>query len=161
MRERLERWGRYLENLLLAALLLGMIGIASGQILLRELNLGTLVWGDEAIRLMVLWIAMVAGVAAAREDRHIAIDVLSRFLPRRGKTVAAAVVDLFTAVVCALLAWYALRMVGFALEDGETVLGGVPAWWLQAILPAGFALIAWRYLLWFGRRIRTVFGGYN
>ena len=70
---------------------------------------------------MVLWIAMIAGVAAAREDRHIAIDVLSRFLAPKPKAFVSLFVDLFTAAVCAALAWYSVGMVGFAIEDEEVV----------------------------------------
>ena len=30
---------------------------------------------------------------------------------------------------------------------GDVLLGGVPAWILQSVLPIGFALMAWRYAL--------------
>ena len=92
------------------------------------------------------------GVAAAREDRHIAIDVLSRFLPPKPELIAAMLVDLFTAAVCAALAWFSSDMVRFAFEDDEQLLGGLPAWGFQMILPVGFALICYRYLLWVGKR---------
>lgn len=157
MLELADKLGRFFENLLLSTLLLGMIGMGTSQILLRWTGAGSIVWGDEAIRIMVLWIALVAGVAAAREDRHISIDVLSRFLPPRAKAAFAIVVDLFTAAVSLTLAWYSWIMVGFAIEDAEMLLGGlIPAWWIQIILPVGFLLIGYRYLLWVGRRVMEV-----
>jgi TRAP-type C4-dicarboxylate transport system permease small subunit len=151
--DKADRFGRLLENALLTLLLFGMIGLGSTQIFLRWGGAGSLAWGDEAVRIMVLWIALVAGVAAAREDRHISIDVLSRFLSPRLRVVAALLVDLFTAGVCAVLAWYSYEMVQFAFEDGDVLLGGLPAWWFQAIMPAGFLLISYRYIIWFGRRL--------
>jgi TRAP-type C4-dicarboxylate transport system permease small subunit len=155
-----EATGRFLENVLLSTLLACMIGLAATQIGLRWAGFGSLAWGDEAVRLMVLWIAMVAGIAAAREDRHIAIDVLSRFLKPRGKALTAVVVDLFTALVCAALAWYGWGMVRFALEDGERLLSGnMPAWLLQAIIPAAFLLMSYRYMLSCIRRIRELLIG--
>jgi TRAP-type C4-dicarboxylate transport system permease small subunit len=153
MLDKADKLGRLLENTLLSALLLGMIGLGVLQIVLRWGGSGSLFWGDEAIRLMVLWIAMVAGIAAAREDRHIAIDVLSRFLPERGKVLSGLVVDLFTALLCFALGWYSLDMLAFAIEDGEVLLGGLPSWWFQSILPAGFFLMAYRYGIWVTRRI--------
>ena len=102
---------------------------------------------------------MIAGIASAREDRHIAIDVLSRFLSPRGKLVSAVIVDLFTAAVCLVLAWYGWGMVEFALEDGDMLLGGLPAWFFQAVIPAAFLLMAYRYLIWFLRRLRELFFG--
>jgi TRAP-type C4-dicarboxylate transport system permease small subunit len=155
--EKADKLGRALENAFLSILLLGMIGLGSMQILLRWMGEGSLVWGDEATRLMVLWIAMIAGIAAAREDRHISIDVLSRLLPERGKAIAAALVDSFSTVVCLALTWYSVEMLRFAIEDGEVLLGGLPAWWFQSILPVGFGLISWRYLIWILRRLRTLF----
>ena len=144
---------------MLGALLLGMIGLATTQILLRDLGAGTLVWGDEAVRLMVLWIAMIAGVAAAREDRHIAIDVLSRFLKPRSRAGIAVMIDIFTAAVCAALAWYGWVMIRFALEDGDKLLGGLPAWPLQAIIPAAFLCMAWRYVVWSIKHFRQAVHG--
>ena len=159
MLEWADKAGRFLENLMLAVLLGGMTLLACTQIFLRDFGLGSLLWGDEAVRLMVLWIAMVAGIAAAREDRHISIDVLSRFLPDRIRALAAAVVALFTAAVCFALAWYGNTMVQFALEDGDTLLVDMPAWIFQAIVPVAFFLMGWRYVIWFARRIRFVIGG--
>lgn len=154
-----EALGRWIENALLSALLAGMIGLGALQIVLRWSSAGSLVWADEAIRMMVLWIAMVAGVAAAREDRHISIDVLSRFLAPRARAFAAAAVDLFTAAVCMALAWYGGIMVQFALEDGDVLLTGLPAWIFQSIIPVAFLLMGYRYFLWFIRRLREVVRG--
>ncbi|MBT8423261.1 MAG: TRAP transporter small permease [Gammaproteobacteria bacterium] len=154
-----DRTGRFFENLLLALLLGGMTLLACTQIFLRETGFGSLLWGDEAVRLMVLWIAMVAGVAAAREDRHISIDVLSRFLPDRLQAFAAAIVALFTAALCFALAWYGNTMVQLAIEFEDILLVDMPAWIFQAIVPVSFFLMGWRYLIWFFRRVRTVFTG--
>ncbi len=146
MLEWADRAGRGCEKLFLGLLLGGMILLACTQIVLRDFGLGSLIWGDEAVRLMVLWIAMIAGIAAAREDRHISIDVLS--------------VDLFTVAVCLTLAWYGRSMVQFALEDGDLLLSGsMPAWLLQAVVPVAFLLMAWRYLIWVARRCRTLLTG--
>ena len=159
MLDKADALGRFLENALLSVLLTGMILLGATQILLRWSGAGSMVWGDEAIRLMVLWIAMVAGIAAAREDRHIAIDVLSRFLKPRAKAATAIIVDLFTALVCAALAWYGWVMVRFAIEDNDALLGGLPAWFFQAIIPVAFLLMAYRYGIWFVRRLRELTAG--
>ena len=154
-----EALGRWIENALLSALLAGMIGLGALQIILRWSSAGSLVWADEAIRMMVLWIAMVAGVAAAREDRHISIDVLSRFLAPRARAITAAAVDLFTAGVCMALAWYGGIMVQFAIEDGDVLLTGLPAWIFQAVIPVAFLLMGYRYFLLFIRRVRQIVAG--
>ncbi len=154
-----RRVGRWFENTLLAILLTGMILLATTQILLRDFGAGSLVWADEAIRMSVLWIAMIGGIAAAREDRHIAIDVLSRFLSPRLRAATAVLIDLFTIAVCLALAWYGWIMIRFALEDGDRLLGGLPAWPFQAIIPAAFFCMAWRYFVWLLRHSRALIDG--
>ena len=103
----------------------------------------------------------VAGIAAAREDRHIAIDVLSRFLSPGVRVIAAAAVDFFAAGVCLALAWYGAIMVQYALEGGDVLLTGLPAWIFQAVIPVGFFLMAYRYGVWFIRRVREISAGSN
>jgi TRAP-type C4-dicarboxylate transport system permease small subunit len=141
-----ERLGRWLENTLLAVVLLAMIGLAATQVLLRGVLGGGVVWADEALRLLVLWAAMLGAIAASRDNVHLRIDLLSRFLPVTWRRVTAVLVDLFAAAVSAILAWYSWRFVAQTREFGDQVLGSWPAWAFQAILPAAFALIAYRYL---------------
>ena len=57
------------------------------------------------------------------------------------------ILDSFTAVICALIAWHSAAFVRTSFEFGDTMLGDVPAWLLQMVLPVGFALISWRYAL--------------
>ena len=75
--DRLERWGTATENAVLVLLLSTMILLAVGQIVLRIFFSIGFVWADELISLTVLWVAIVASVAAARSDRHLRIDALS------------------------------------------------------------------------------------
>lgn len=142
-----EGAGRFVENALLIVLLGLMIVLASAQIVCRNILDISFVWGDELLRLLVLWVAMVGAVAASRADRHITIDVLSRFLPERANHATKFVTDLFTACVSGIAAWYSWQFVAMEMEFQSTVLGDLPAWAFQVILPAGFGLIAWRYLL--------------
>jgi TRAP-type C4-dicarboxylate transport system permease small subunit len=139
---RLGRWGRRLESLLLSLLLAGLIGLGFAQILLRNIFSVGMLWADGLTRLLVLWLAVIGAVAAARDGRHMAIDLASRYLPGPGKRLAKAAVDSFAAIVAAMLAWQALRFVADSREFGDVLLSGWPAWMLQSVMPLGFALIA-------------------
>jgi len=144
---RLERIGRFAEDAILVLILVAMIGLASAQILLRNLIDVGFIWGDEALRMLVLWLAFGGAVAASRDDRHIRIDLLNRYLPPRAAAIVRIVVHAFTAGVAGVFAFYAFAFVRTSWEFGDVLLGGVPAWIPQAVLPLGFALIAWRYAL--------------
>jgi TRAP-type C4-dicarboxylate transport system permease small subunit len=151
---RAARAGELIENTALAVILSGMILLASGQILLRNFLGGGFPWADEALRLMVLWVAMLGAVAASREDRHISIDILSRFLSERFQIWASALVHAATCGVALVLAWYSWVFVAESFEYKEHLLGDLPAWVFQTILPVAFFLIAYRYFVWLLRDLR-------
>ncbi len=143
--ERVERWARGLENGLLVVLLSLLLVLASTQILLRNVFSSSLPWGDEAVRLLVLWLALFGAIAASRDGRQIRIDVLSRVIPKRFVWIPDSIATAFTAAVCAIFAWHAWRFVQDSRAFGDQILGDWPAWILQLILPIGFAIMAYRY----------------
>ena len=144
---KLEKAGRYAEDTVLMLILIGMILLAGAQIFLRNFFDYSLVWGDEVLRLMVLWLTVAGGLAASRMNKHISIEVLDRFLPAKLRVFTSIVIDLFTAGVCGLFAWHSARFVMGSYEFGDTLLKNTPAWMLQIILPVGFGLMTYRHLL--------------
>ncbi|MFC1778644.1 TRAP transporter small permease [Pseudomonadota bacterium] len=144
---KLEKAGTYAEDALLVVILISMIILAGVQIFLRNFFDTGFFWGDELLRLMVLWLTIAGGLAASRMDKHISIAVLDRFLPRRAQTVAKIIIDIFTAAICALLAWHSARFVMSSYEFGDTLMRHIPAWTLQSILPIGFALMSYRHVV--------------
>lgn len=153
---RLERAGKIAEDAILVLILTSMILLAAGQIVLRNFFDIGFIWTDEALRLMVLWLAVAGAVAASRSDKHINIAILDRFLSGRLEAIFKAVVHVFTATVCGIVAWYGLLFVRSSHEFGDVLLGNVPAWLLQLVLPVGFGLIAWRYALFFVRDLASL-----
>jgi TRAP-type C4-dicarboxylate transport system permease small subunit len=151
---RAERLGRMVENALLGVVLFLMIELAASQVFLRAALGSGLAWADEGLRLLVLWAAMLGAIAASRDNVHLRIDLLSRFLPASWRRLTAALVDLFAAGVSAVLAWQSWRFVAESREFGDQVLGTLPAWTFQLILPTAFVLITYRYLAGLPRHFR-------
>jgi len=144
---KLEKAGTYAEDGLLLIILISMIFLAGTQIFLRNFFDTSLFWGDEMLRLMVLWLTVAGGLAASRMDKHISIKVLDRFLPDAVQLASKIIIDLFTASVCALFAWHSARFVMGSYEYGDTLMKNAPAWMLQIVLPVGFGLMAYRHLV--------------
>jgi len=157
--DKAERFGRFMETASLVFVLSAMIILAAAQIIMRNLFDTGLSWGDEALRLMVLWVTMLGAVAAARDRRHIVVDVLSRMLPKGAQVWSAFIVDGFSAGVTGTLAWYAAVFVGDSKEFGDLLLNDLPAWPFQLILPLAFALIAYRFGIWCLRHLRDIVRG--
>ena len=145
--ERADRVGRWLENALLALMLGSLILLSAGQILLRNLFDFGFPWTDPLLKMLVLWVGVLGAVAASRENKHIAIDVLSRILTGRALAALQMVVAFFTFIICALLAWYCYEFVLIEYAWSDVELAGLPSWFWQSVLPVGFGLIAWRYLV--------------
>jgi TRAP-type C4-dicarboxylate transport system permease small subunit len=147
--------GRRIETALMSVLLLGIVALASLQIVLRNVFSYALIWADDLIRLAVLWLAVVGAVAASREARHIAIGIVPRYFPPAWHKPAALVASGFAAVVSALLAWQSFRFVADSYRFGDSVLGDLPAWAFQLVMPVGFTLIAWQFLAQTVRLLRN------
>ena len=144
---RLDKAGRLGEDAVLVIILTALILLAASQIVMRNFFNFGFIWTDEMLRMLVLWIAVAGAVAASRTDKHINIAILDRFLPAKIKLLVKIIVHIFTAAVCGVVTWYSLQFVQMSHEFGDILMGSVPAWWLQLILPVGFGLISYRYSL--------------
>ncbi|MBM4204422.1 MAG: TRAP transporter small permease [Gammaproteobacteria bacterium] len=141
------RFLRAIESGLLVVLLGGMVGVAVWQFISRAFFDGGLHWGDAFVRVMVLWIAMLGAMVAARSDDHIRIDLFSRWFPERVNKVVQRLASLLTAAVLGLFAWYSYQFVRLEYEDGIIAFASVPAWICEAIMPVAAAVMCLRYLL--------------
>ena len=155
--DKLDRAGRFAEDLALLVLLGAMIGVAVFQIINRQLLGGsfTLAWADEFVKIIVLWLAMVGSIAAARDNKHIRIDLITHILSGRIVSVIKIVVDAFAAAVCAVIGWHAYRLIREEVSWGDTIFTDMPLWIMHAIVPVAFALISYRFVV---RVIRLVPG---
>ena len=72
-----------IEDGILVAILSLMIGLAALQIVLRNFFGAGIVWGDMLVRVLVLWIGLVGAMVAARQNKHISIDLVIRYLRER------------------------------------------------------------------------------
>jgi TRAP-type C4-dicarboxylate transport system permease small subunit len=148
--QRLDAAGRFVENLFLVGLLATMMLLSVAQIIAREVFDTGFFWAGELIRILVLWLAMVGAVAACRENRHIRVDAISHLLSARTVAVARVLVDVFAAVVCAVIAWQSWRYIQVEIEYEDTVLISTPAWVAHIVVPVAFALLSYRFLVGVG-----------
>ena len=155
--ERLERFGTAAENAILVLLLSATIVISVAQIVLREVFGTGLIWADETVRLMVLWLAMIGAIAASRDDRHLRIDILSHTLSGKPLLLTRFVVEIFAAFICAVIAWHSVRWLQIEIEYEDTVLVGFPAWIAHGVLPLAFGVMTYRFSLSSIKRARHLF----
>lgn len=140
------RWVYRVEDGILVTMLLAMILLAVAQIIMRDGFDGGLLWLDKLLRIMVLWIALWGAVVGSRHQRHVSIDLISRFLPALAKRAVHVLNALFVAGVCGLLARFAWAYVIQEKASPSPAFADVPTWVCESIMPVAFALMSTRYL---------------
>jgi TRAP-type C4-dicarboxylate transport system permease small subunit len=138
-----------MENWILVFTLFSMILIAVMQILLRNFFGFGIIWAETLVRVLVLWTALIGAMVATRQSKHINIDILTRFVSDKGRSVINALANLFTAIVCLVVAYYSVIFVLLEYEDGSPAFANVPNWVCEAIIPFAFAIMGGRYLIAF------------
>lgn len=123
-----------------------MLLVAALQVIAREFGLG-FYWGDDLVRMAVLWVTMVGAVVAIGDSKHIRIDLIDRLFSDLAKRVAWVVSCLATAVVCVVFGYYSLDMVGWDYVDGTPGVGQAPAWIFETVIPGSAFLMAVRFTL--------------
>jgi len=151
--EKLHR----IEDGIIALLLFAMILIASSQIVLRNLFESGIIWADPLLRVMVLWLGLLGALAATRENKHITIDLLTRFLTETARLFSKSFANLFSSIVAGLLAYHSARFVIMEYESQSTVITTIPAWIVELILPIAFSLMSLRFVIHFIISLRVIF----
>lgn len=134
------------ENGLLALLLAATMLLACTLIAQRLLFDSGWLGGEAATRTLVLWLALFGAMAATRDHRHLAIDVLPNLVGPGLRQAMYVLTQLFAALVCAALAWFAWTLLQMEREAPSELFGLVQTWHGMVILPLGFGLMALRFL---------------
>lgn len=139
------------ERLLLCLLLSCAVLLAFLQVLLRGFFGGGLLWADTLLRHLVLWMGFLGAGLAAATGRQFAVDASAHLLSGRPRALAGLAAHGFTAFVCLRLCQASLSFLREELAHAGalfTVAGrAVPAWAFELILPLGFALLCFHYLV--------------
>jgi TRAP-type C4-dicarboxylate transport system permease small subunit len=161
-----NRWDRVdeaigrMEQILLIIFLGFIILIAFLQIVLRNFLSTGLDWGDSLVRNLVLWIGFIGATLATKEDKHINIDVVSRWLPSLGRNMVALITHLFSFCICCLLAYAAIKFIKNEVQMAKMTFLSIPVWVPELILPFTFILMTFRFGLRSFRNVSEM-GGTN
>ena len=151
--ERLDAAIGRLESTLVVLAVVLMMVTAFAQIVLRNVLGVGLSWSEPLVRYLVLWAGFIGASLATREGRHITIQVFRLRSSARGRRYLAAGSQICALVVCALMAWSAVKFVHDDAQIGHRTFLDLPTWILESIIPLAFAVMSLRFLL---QTIRTL-----
>lgn len=138
---------RDFEKIVCAALFLGMTALGFVNVVIRYGTNLSFAASEELLINGFLLLTVFGAAIAARRGEHLAVTMVHDLLPR---PLWVPVFLLSVALSVALLtasAWFSWEaMMNIRRVGMRSYALGVPAWYYQAALPAGFALVTLRYL---------------
>ena len=96
----------------------------------------------------VLWITLLGAMIAVREQGHIRVDIMDRFLPPHWTRPALIVANICASSVCLVVAGYSIEFVWLEYTIPTTNgIGMIPLWILVSIFPIAFFVMGIRFAL--------------
>ena len=104
--------------------------------------------GAEMVRHLVLWVAFLGAGLAARDGKHIRIEIARHILPARLRRIFEVLTCIFSVCVCSILVYASIIFVGVDYRGGGTIaFFNTPVWILQMIIPIGYTAVTLRFLM--------------
>ena len=126
------------------------------EVMVRWLGFRPPVWPVAVSEFTLLYATVLAAPWVLRQSGHIQVNTLAAALPARMRKALGRTLSVLGALICLVVAWYALR-VTLSAKGLEIRSFEMPKWLVYAPLPLGFLLLA----VEFARHAAagTLFGG--
>ncbi len=147
-----------MEGWLMVGMLWLMVLLTFVQVALRSLYAyGHFYWANALlgymdgsgpfVSLLVLWLTFLGASLLTRDGKHIQIDIFSGLLPKRWLPAREALLAWVSLFICAVMLKVCIDYIRMEMAFGGTMPFHIPIWLAQMILPAGFALLCFRFLV--------------
>jgi TRAP-type C4-dicarboxylate transport system permease small subunit len=150
-----DAFGRLFDALatLASVILLAMVALVSADILLRDVFGSGITWADEVSEYALYVITVLTAPWLLRRGQHVRIDIVLTVVPPQIAWLMEAVGDVAGLGVCLSLVRYGLSMTYDSWSTGSTTIKNLifPEWWLLALLPVCFLLLAIEFVFRFLR----------
>jgi C4-dicarboxylate transporter DctQ subunit len=156
---KMQQWNDALgrvEKFLVVVLLSVMILLAFLQIVLRNALSTGVSWGDPLVRYLVLWVGFIGASLATKEEKHITIELLSRWFSGNSAFYFKMLSQLVSAIICGLLTFAGSTFVRNEAQMGGVAFIKIPNWIPEMIIPITFALMTLRFLISFSEELLMI-----
>jgi len=121
--------------------------------------LGYVDWTEPLVRLLVLWITFLGASLITRDNKHIKIDIMSAILPPRWLPFRELILSLACIVITVLMIKASIGYIKTEMNFGGYIFLKLPIWIGQLIIPIGFSLLLFRFILRGVEQIIDIFKG--
>jgi TRAP-type mannitol/chloroaromatic compound transport system permease small subunit len=87
---------------------------------------------------------MLSGAYTLKLKGHVAVDIIARFVPPRGKQILDLATSLLIIFFCAIMIWQGTKTAYQSMmvwETSNNTAFNPPVWWFRWIIPISAALI--------------------
>ncbi|MBE3636749.1 TRAP transporter small permease [Mangrovicoccus algicola] len=148
---------REAEKIICAVLFLAMTFLGFANVVVRYGTHYSLAATEELLTNGFLLLTVFGAAIAARRGEHLAVGLVHDLLPPAAQRAVLVLSVLASALLLAMSAWFSWQAMTNLMGNGMRSYGlQIPAWYYQAAVPFGFALVLIRYLqhaheVWQGR----------
>jgi TRAP-type C4-dicarboxylate transport system permease small subunit len=139
-------FGRVFDAMMLAAclLLLFMTLLIGADVATRNLGIGGIAWSNEISENILYLITLMSAPWLLRQGQHIRVDILLRVIPPRIGWLFEWANDLIGLACSLYFVWYGWKVAVASYQAGAMTIKTLvtPEWWLLAVLPVAFLLVA-------------------
>ena len=145
---------------MITIMLMVLVGISFASVFARFVLQSSLVWADEFMRYLFIWIVFFAGVLLVIEKSHIAVDLTSLILPKRYVEKAYIVGYVISAVFLGFLLFFSIRIIFMNFTRVSPAME-IPLGYVYMCIPVGvsFSILAYIRLIWLYLRQTHSSGG--
>ena len=109
--------------------------------------LGYFDWTEPLVRLLVLWITFLGASLITKDNKHIKIDIMSAILPARWLPFRELILSLACIIIAVFMIKASIGYVKTEMNFGGYIFLKLPIWIGQLIIPVGFSLLLFRFVL--------------
>ena len=106
----------------MACILIVVVVTTLVQIFLRYVFNAPLIWSEEFVRLLIVWLTFLGASAVAYDGRHLNVDVVLKIVPMRLRAVMRAVNAVISLGFIAVLGWYSITLVKIEMRQELSAL---------------------------------------
>lgn len=132
--------------------------IVTEGIVVRKVFGASTIWQIEASVFLLIYSVFGGAPLVQKNEHHLNVDLVLIHLPPRMREMVLICVSILTAVLAAVLAWYAWPMwwEALAANDHSESLWGPPLWIPYLFLPLGMTLLFLQYLVHIANGIKAL-----
>ena len=113
-------------------------------------------WAEEFSRYAFIWLVFMGAVICTKHKKHICIDVVVIFLPKRTRLFFHLLADVATLALMLIMVYYGWILAASATHPTSTL--NVPTYLVYMVAPLSALLILLHSVKDFWRNLRAAFG---